>query len=179
MLSDIARKWRLLPVRHPSSGGYASESLNDLCIAAPVSGEFADDAYASSFRPDLIAGCAQRDAAAVSNTSHRAAAIIIETSRETGPSERALGSDRALYRVHKGGVIPRVLRDLLLAVDLAQSYAFFIAERRPRVGRCGILHSQLSVSGLVTFDRTYLEVSIGVAVPFPESVRFLNVGTAF
>lgn len=165
MLSDIAGRMSAFAGARPGGKLYPTGALNDPRIANPVSGGFADYAYAASFRPDLLAACAGNSSGAsnapVTPASHRAAALIFETSREAAPSERTLGSPGALYHVQKGDVIPRVLRGLLLAVDVAQPYAFFTAERRPRVARGGILRAQWSVGGAVTVDRTYLQVVVG------------------
>lgn len=165
MLSDIAGRMSAFAGARQGEKMYPVGAMNDPRIANPVSGGFADYAYASSFRPELVAACASNVSGAasspVSSASHRAAALIFETSREAAPPERTLGSPGALYHVQKGDVIPRVLRGLLLAVDVAQPYAFFTAERRPRVARGGILRAQWSVGGAVSVDRTYLQVVVG------------------
>lgn len=175
MLSDIARKMSHFAGASEGTAPYRVGALNDPTVAGPMPGGFVDYAYASSWRRDLIAPCGGAETA-ITNVSHRAAAFVFETSRAATPPERTLGSERGLYRLRSRGVVPRVLRALLLSVDLAQPYAFFTAARRPRVGRGGVLRAQWSVGGAVSVDRTYLRVTIGSSVDgtTPKTVTSSN-----
>lgn len=168
MMGQIAEKMAAFAGPLDTGKPYKTGALNNPEIAAPVTGGFADYAYASSFRPDLVSMCGGA-IPSPSNVSHRAATFLFETNKLAMPPERSLGASHNLYRINSD-VIPRLLRPLLLAVDIARPYVFFTPSRRPRVDRGGVLRAQWSVGGALTVDRTYLLVRIGSdGEPFSSS----------
>jgi hypothetical protein len=127
-------------------------------LAGAHAGGFLDYSYGSSARPDLVAACGHE---APTNLSHRAAAFIIEASRESAPDERNLGRLDDLY-VHepRGNVITRILRSALVGIDFAAPYVFWMNGDEDFEARGGIAHVRWSVGGAVTVPETWLTCRI-------------------
>lgn len=129
-------------------------------LGTPSQGGWLDYAYASSYREDLIAGCG---GFRPTNTSHRAAAFVIDASREAEPNRKHLGKREDLYRHSSvGNIVTRVLRAALVGIDMAFPYVFFMSPggTAGMEARRGILHMRWSIGGAVHVDETYLTCRI-------------------